>query len=46
MTIDVMKTDEPNRIRTVIHDILSQTEERILNTIFSNEQFYTQDLTV
>ena len=46
MTIDVMKSDEPNRIRTVIHDILSQTEERILNTIFSNEQFYTQDLKV
>ncbi|WP_417460427.1 GntR family transcriptional regulator [Kordiimonas sp.] len=46
MTIEVMKSDEPNRIRTVIHDILTQTEERILNTIFSNEQFYTQDLTV
>ncbi|WP_020397925.1 GntR family transcriptional regulator [Kordiimonas gwangyangensis] len=46
MTIDVMKTDEPHRIKTVIHDILSQTEERILNTIFSNEQFYTQDLKV
>lgn len=46
MIIDVMKTDEPSRIQTVIHDILSQTEERILNTIFSNEQFYTQDLTL
>ncbi len=46
MTIDVMKSDEPSRIQTVIHDILSQTEERILNTIFSNEQFYTQDLTL
>lgn len=46
MTIDVMKSDEPHRIKTVIHDILSQTEERILNTIFSNEQFYTQDLKV
>ncbi|TNE66179.1 MAG: GntR family transcriptional regulator [Alphaproteobacteria bacterium] len=46
MTLDVMKTDEPVRIRTVIHDILSQTEERILNAIFSNDQFYTQDLKV
>ncbi|WP_417449406.1 GntR family transcriptional regulator [Kordiimonas sp.] len=46
MTIDVMKSDEPTRIKTVMHDILTQTEERILNTIFSNDQFYTQDLTV
>ncbi|WCL54313.1 GntR family transcriptional regulator [Gimibacter soli] len=44
MTIDVMKSDEPGRIKTVIHDMLAQTEERILATIFRNEQFYTQDL--
>lgn len=46
MTLDVMKSDEPVRIKTVIHDILSQTEERILNVIFSNDQFYTQDLKI
>jgi DNA-binding GntR family transcriptional regulator len=46
MTIDVMKSDEPTRLRAVIQEVLNQTEERILATIFSNEQFYTQDLTV
>lgn len=46
LTLEVMKTDEPARIRTVMHDILSQTEERILKTIFTHDQFYTQDLIV
>jgi DNA-binding GntR family transcriptional regulator len=46
MTIDVMKNGEPTRLKAVIQEVLSQTEERILATIFSNEQFYTQDLKV
>jgi len=46
MTIEVMKNGEPSRLRAVIQDILNQTEERILATIFAKEQFYTQDLKV
>jgi len=46
LTLEVMKNDEPARIQTVLHDILSQTEERILKTIFTHEQFYSQDLIV
>lgn len=45
-TFDIIKTEEPARISAVIHDMISQTEERILNTIFSHPQFYTQDLKV
>ncbi len=45
-SIDVIKSEEPARISTVIHDMISQTEERILNTVFSHPQFYTQDLKV
>jgi len=45
MTIDAMKMDEPTRLKAVIQEVLNQTEERILATIFSNEQFYTQNLT-
>ncbi|MCF8473637.1 MAG: GntR family transcriptional regulator [Emcibacter sp.] len=45
-TFKVMKTDEPKKIQKVFHDMISQTEERILNAIFSHEQFYTQDLLV
>ncbi|MFC7048708.1 GntR family transcriptional regulator [Emcibacter nanhaiensis] len=46
MTFSVMKNDEPGRTRKVLHDILTQTEDRILNSIFSQEQFNTQDLKV
>ncbi|MFC3051614.1 GntR family transcriptional regulator [Kordiimonas pumila] len=46
MSFSVMKNEEPARVRKVMYDILSQTEERILNTVFSHEQFYTQDLKV
>jgi len=45
-SIDIVKNEEPARISAVIHDMISQTEERILNTIFSHPQFYTQDLKV
>lgn len=46
MVLDILKSDEPARISSIIHDVLSQTEERILNTIFSHKQFYSQDLKV
>jgi len=46
LTLEVMKSDEPARIQTVLHDILSQTEERILKSIFTHEQFYSQDLII
>ncbi|MCJ9427977.1 GntR family transcriptional regulator [Kordiimonas marina] len=46
MTINVMKNDEPTRLKAIIQEVLNQTEERILTTIFSNEQFYSQDLKV
>ncbi len=45
-TFDIIKSEEPGRISAVIHDMIAQTEERILNTIFSHPQFYTQDLKV
>ncbi len=43
---DVMKQDDTGRVHKVVLDILQQTEERMLNAIFSHEQFYTQDLKV
>lgn len=46
MSFSVLKNDDPARIRQIMHDIIAQTEERILNTIFSHEQFYTQDLKI
>ena len=46
VTFNVLKNDEPARVRTVMHDLLTQTEERILNTIFSHKQFYTQDFKI
>ncbi len=45
-TYDVIKTEEPTRIRAMIHDMISQTEERIMTTVFSHPQFYTQDLKI
>lgn len=44
--IDVIKSDDSKRIQSCITDMIVQTEERILNAIFQNKQFYTQDLIV
>ncbi len=46
VTFDFMKTDDPKKIKNGIYDMICQTEDRILNSIFSHEQFYTQDLLV
>lgn len=46
MIFDIMRGYEPARIRAAVHDTLSQVEDRVLNTIFSSEQFYTRDLKV
>lgn len=46
MLIEVMKSDEPKKIHQATLDIILQSEKRILNAIFSHEQFYTQDLLV
>lgn len=44
--LSMLESDEPSKVKQFITDIISQTEERVLNVIFSNEQFYKQDLTV
>ncbi|MDN7129647.1 GntR family transcriptional regulator [Pseudidiomarina sp. 1APR75-15] len=44
--IDVVRSDDSKRIQTCINDMIMQTEERVLNAIFQNKQFYTQDLIV
>ncbi len=41
-----MKTDNPTSMYQAIHDMITQTEERVLNAIFSHKQFYTQNLKV
>ncbi len=46
MTFDIMKSDDPRKIQKSLHDMINQTEDRILNAIFTHEQFYTQDLLV
>lgn len=46
LIIDVIKSDEPKKIYAAIQEMIVQTEERILNAVFSHEQFYTQDLLV
>lgn len=46
LTFDIVKSDEPTRLKAVIETMLVQTEERILSTVFANEQFYSQDLKV
>lgn len=46
MIFNIMRGYEPARIRVAVHETLTQVEERVLNTIFSSEQFYTHDLTV
>ncbi|MEQ8693016.1 MAG: GntR family transcriptional regulator [Pseudomonadales bacterium] len=44
--ISIIKSGETAAIRRALHDRLTQTEDRILNAIFSHKQFYTQSLTV
>ena len=44
--LKIMKSDEPKKIKAMTHEMLNQIEERILNAIFSHDQFYTQDLVV
>lgn len=46
VTLDVIRSDDSKRIQTCIHDMIIQTEERVLNAIFQNKQFYTQDLVI
>jgi len=46
ITFDIMKSDDPRKIQKSLHDMINQTEDRILNAIFTHEQFYTQDLLV
>lgn len=41
---NVMRRDEPTRIREIMLQTLDQTEERILNTVFSHGQLQKQDL--
>jgi len=43
---DVMKMDDPKKIHKTCLDVILQSEERILNAVFSHEQFYTQDLLI
>jgi DNA-binding GntR family transcriptional regulator len=46
LVINVVRSDDSKRIHACITDMLIQTEERVLNAIFQNKQFYTQDLIV
>ncbi|GHF28943.1 hypothetical protein GCM10017044_25240 [Kordiimonas sediminis] len=43
---DIMRADDSALTQKAILDMLGQTEERVLNAVFSHEQFYTQDLKV
>ncbi|MCF6193439.1 MAG: hypothetical protein L3J46_03805 [Kangiellaceae bacterium] len=43
---DTIKNGDTKKIRQLSLEIIVQAEERILDAIFSNEQFYTQDLLV
>lgn len=45
-TFDLIRGGDAHSIRRSIRDMLTQTEDRILNAVFSHEQFYTQDLLV
>jgi DNA-binding GntR family transcriptional regulator len=44
--IDTIRNGDTKKIRQLSLEIIVQAEERILDAIFSNEQFYTQDLLV
>lgn len=45
-TYAVIKSEEPARIKTIIRDMISQAEDRVMTTVFSHPQFYTQDLKI
>ncbi len=44
--LNMLQKEEPGRIKQFAYDVLAQAEERILNAVLSNEQFYKQDLTI
>ena len=44
--IEAMRDDDSERVRTIVREILEQNEERILTAVFSNDQFYSQDLKI
>ncbi len=44
--IETLKSGDKERITGVMVDAITDTEERILNTVFTNEQFMKQDLRV
>ena len=46
LVMEILKSGEPNRIKKYLFERLCQTEERILNSIFSNDQFFTQNLKI
>lgn len=41
---ETLKSKEPSAIKKTVHDLLTQTEDRIINVVFSNKQFCTQNL--
>lgn len=45
-TYDVIMSKEPARIKAMVHDMIAQTEDRVMTTVFSHPQFYTQDLKI
>lgn len=45
-TYAAIKSQEPAKIKKIISDMISQTEERVMTTVFSQPQFYTQDLKI
>jgi DNA-binding GntR family transcriptional regulator len=45
-SLEIIKSDDTKRIQSCIYDMIAQSEERVLNAIFQNKQFYTQDLIV
>lgn len=43
---DLAKTGDRDKIRIAVYDSLAETEDKVLNGIFSNEQFLAQDLKI
>ena len=46
LIFNVVESNEISQTRQAIHDMISQTEERVLKVVFSRQQFYTQDLKI
>lgn len=46
MIIEALRKDDTGRIKALVQDTLEQNEERVLNAIFADQKFYTQDLQV